>query len=330
MNENSEIINFDSAVNLMSSKNFKIENLASKEQIMMGDYNSLGNIRKTPKTISRKIVKSTKNGRNTKKELSEEIIHYNKNLLILKKSMNYITKFEDSDEEEDANAVSTPNVKSESLNAHNMFKKDNKLHTQMTKSTHKKMKKDVQKFENKQNYEDLDSWIQSNIDNSSAQKSKQKIISVYKNKKQIILQNNFYNFKPNKLNSTMLNKKYKSLEKINTLDDKCEHDSSHQNIPKPDTSSNNNISQKRVNAKKKRKLKQNRSVNRLTRRYSVFDKLSSKKYREHAIRDHLKEKEREEMKECTFKPSINKLSDLICSYKELTTKKQNRGKICNQ
>jgi hypothetical protein len=115
------------------------------------------------------------------------------------------------------------------------------------------------------------------------------------------------------------------------MNEKCNKDKSEQKISKKGISCNdNNIFQKRRTKKTKQKSAKNfsnKSINRLSRRYSVFDKLASKKYREQAVRDHLKEKEEEEMKECTFKPSINKLSNLICSFKELTMKKQKRGTL---
>ena len=303
LDEQSEIIHFDSAINLMSSQNFKVENLASKEKISLGNFSSMKQLT-TPvqgKPKREKKEKSRNKGGQGKK-------NFNKNLLILKKSMEYITKFEDSEGEEDAEAVDEeqPEREVETVSYH-----QRKL--EITTSNSKGILKKKKAVEMEKKREELGEWIQSKCEVSSSGKVKHQIISVYSKTKEFENTKKKFYQKPIESESSPKKEKLsKHLKRVSSLDEKMmEEGTKPKNLKRA-------ISTKVTLGKRKAR-----------RRYSAFDKLSSKKFREKAIRENLKRREEEEMKECTFAPTINKLSKMICSFKEAESGKQKRGRNVN-
>ena len=313
LQDQSEILQFDSAVNLMSSQNFHIENLASKEQISLKHNQSIQKLKEEYKKFPLEIKKKDPEKLLSIKKKSSR--NYKKNLLILKRSMEYITKFEDSEGEEDAVALS-PTCK---------LKKSNKI-----KSTHKENNKkefitsNDYRYNSKRqiNYEELDKWVQSKNENVG---SKKQIISVYqKDEEFVVTKKNFFNPSKTKKSKDPIINKTKSYEGVKTIEDQTTETDLEQNTKlKNSKSLQDNFFQK--NNKNSKKSLKGEKMSR--RRYSVYDRLASKKYKQLAVEENRKNREIEEMKECTFKPSINKLSSMICSFKELNTSKNKRGKF---
>lgn len=305
MQENSEIINFDSTMRLMSSKNFFVENLASKEKIIFNE---------TPEHKTQKLKQKKPAKMNSHADLVKESINFNKNLLILKKSLNYISKFEDSDADEDAILITTPTA--------NFTGRTGKLKS--TSNFNSKIERELSILETfdrgkrEQTTRKVKSGTQFERKETFSIKSAKKGISVYKFSET--------GTSPRLLRNAVSvdeKRKMRKREQSNSLDEKLkgkvETEKSGE-MEKNETCRNKINKQKRVEKRSKKKKK-------LTRRYSVFDKLSTRKYRKLALQKHLKRKEDEEMKECTFQPTINRVSKMICSFKELGTGKRLRGKI---
>jgi hypothetical protein len=314
MQENSEIVHFDSAIHLMSSQNFNIENLVSREQISL----------KNNQTVQKMSEKSLKRNSDTKsekqKQNSKELFkenknnkNFTKNLLILKKSMEYITKFQDSDEEEDAVPQSSSNQLNIEINKLKSKQKTSKNKFLTSNDERKKTKNNVIKKE-------LEDWIESKCELSSSKKGKNTMISVYQKQKEVVItKQNFYNPSFTKSSYQKNTNKYKSFDRIHTLDDQLVESNKLKKLKSNEEEQNSKQKRNKIKSFKEK------SSNKFKRRYSVFDRLSSKKYRKAAIEENQKQKEIEEMKECTFKPSINKISSMICSFNELNTSNQRRG-----
>lgn len=305
MRENSEIINLDSTPHVMSSNTIFVEDLASKEKIVFS-----GKSRRDKRTKGKSRGKLT-----SQEDLIRESINFNKNLLILKKSLQYISKFEDSDAEEDAALVPTPTTTNLA---------SSKRGLKSTSNFNSKIERELsilRTFDRDKSHGRLETRGTGSGARHPGEPRAQKGISVYRVSQRMVSSRQLGCEIP-----TQVSRRMETGEKANTLEENLR-----QGGPKEE-SKPRNVLEKNVDSsvekpKKKEPKTRSQSKKKSTRKFSIFDKLSRKKSRQEALERHLRQKQEQELKECTFKPSINQVSRMICSFKELETGKGSRGRV---